>query len=61
VEDPDHSFDFSGLRLDWCRLQSYISATGPAAGGKGSASQFDLYKANGMARSGRGPMLKFSK
>jgi len=26
VEDPDHVFDFRGLRLDWCRLQSYLSA-----------------------------------
>ncbi len=25
VEDPDHVFDFRGLRLDWTRLQSYIS------------------------------------
>lgn len=49
VEDPDHTFDFSALRLDWTRLQSYISASGPAAGGKGSASQFDLYKATGMS------------
>ena len=25
VEDPDHMFDFRGLRMDWTRLQSYIS------------------------------------
>ncbi|XP_040573731.1 membrane-associated protein Hem [Lepeophtheirus salmonis] len=28
VEDPDHVFDFRGLRLDWCRLQSYTSSAG---------------------------------
>ena len=26
VEDPDHVFDFRGLRLDWSRLQSYLSS-----------------------------------
>ena len=26
VEDPDYVFDFRALRLDWCRLQSYLSA-----------------------------------
>lgn len=26
VEDPDHVFDFRGLRLDWARLQSYLSS-----------------------------------
>ena len=26
VEDPDHVFDFRSLRLDWTRLQSYLSA-----------------------------------
>ena len=26
VEDPDHVFDFMGLRLDWGRLQSYLSS-----------------------------------
>ena len=30
VQDPDHVFDFRGLRLDWSRLQSYLSS------GKGS-------------------------
>jgi hypothetical protein len=29
-QDPDHVFDFRGLRLDWARLQSYLSS------GKGS-------------------------
>ena len=26
IEDPDHVFDFMGLRLDWARLQSYLSS-----------------------------------
>ena len=26
VDDPDHSFDFLGLRMDWARLQAYISS-----------------------------------
>ena len=26
VEDPDYVFDFRSMRLDWCRLQSYLSA-----------------------------------
>ena len=26
VEDPDHVFDFRSLRLDWARLQSYLSS-----------------------------------
>ena len=26
VEDPENNFDFSGLRLDWARLQSYVSS-----------------------------------
>lgn len=26
VEDPDHVFDFRALRLDWFRLQSYLSS-----------------------------------
>ena len=26
VEDPDHVFDFRALRLDWTRLQSYLSS-----------------------------------
>lgn len=36
VEDPDHVFDFRGLRLDWTRLQSYISC--------GKGSQLDAFK-----------------
>lgn len=38
VEDPDHIFDFRGLRLDWTRLQSYIAC------GKGN-SQLESFKA----------------
>jgi len=30
-------------------LQSYIAASGPAAGAKGTASQFEIYKETGMA------------
>ena len=26
VDDPDHQFDFLGLRMDWARLQAYISS-----------------------------------
>ena len=26
VDDPEHSFDFLGLRMDWARLQAYISS-----------------------------------
>ena len=26
VEDPELNFDFGGLRLDWARLQSYVSS-----------------------------------
>ena len=26
VDDPDHHFDFLGLRMDWSRLQAYISS-----------------------------------
>ena len=38
VEDADHIFDFRGLRLDWTRLQSYISC------GKSSAPQLESFK-----------------
>ena len=42
VEDPEHTFDFRGLRLDWTRLQSYISY----GGGK---SKLDEFKTSGGA------------
>ena len=42
VEDPEHTFDFRGLRLDWTRLQSYISF----GGGK---SKLDEFKSSGGA------------
>lgn len=42
VEDPEHTFDFRGLRLDWTRLQSYISY----GGGK---SKLDEFKSSGGA------------
>eukprot|EP00094_Tigriopus_californicus_P005705 TCALIF_05499-PA protein Name:"Similar to Hem Membrane-associated protein Hem (Drosophila melanogaster)" AED:0.06 eAED:0.06 QI:71/0.83/0.85/1/0.83/0.85/7/245/1120 len=38
VEDPDHIFDFRGLRLDWMRLQSYV------AHGKNSANFLETFK-----------------
>ena len=34
VEDPEMSFDFGGLRLDWARLQSYVSSAQVGKPGK---------------------------
>ena len=45
VEDPEMNFDFSGLRLDWCRLQSYVSN---AQVGK-PGLLLDAFKATGIA------------
>ena len=39
------NFDFSGLRLDWCRLQSYVSN---AQVGK-PGLLLDAFKATGIA------------
>ncbi len=38
VEDAEHVFDFRGLRLDWTRLQSYVSC------GKASVNQLESFK-----------------
>lgn len=38
VEDPDHVFNFRGLRLDWTRLQSYV------AGGPQSREMLSSFK-----------------
>ncbi len=47
VEDPEHVFDFRGLRLDWTRLQTYIScrgaSTAPVAGGK-ATGQLEAFR-----------------
>ncbi len=44
VEDPDHVFDFRGLRLDWTRLQTYISCRqGGGAGGK-AGGQLEAFR-----------------
>lgn len=43
VEDPEHTFDFRGLRLDWTRLQSYVSCGG------GSNGKLDEFKSSGAA------------
>ena len=40
VEDPEHTFDFRGLRLDWTRLQSYLSCGG-------AKSKLDEFKTTG--------------
>ena len=45
VEDPDSNFDFSGLRLDWARLQSYISSAQVAKPGL----FLDAFKSTGIA------------
>ncbi len=45
VEDPDAVFDFAGLRLDWARLQSYVSSTQVNKPGL----LLDAFKAAGIA------------
>ena len=42
VEDPEHTFDFRGLRLDWTRLQSYLSCGG-------AKSKLDEFKTTGQS------------
>ncbi len=42
VEDPDHVFDFRGLRLDWTRLQTYISCRGASTVGAGGKATGQL-------------------
>merc|ERR1719412_3421356 len=46
VEDPENNFDFSGLRLDWARLQSYISSAQVA---KQPGLLLDAFKQTGIA------------
>ena len=45
VEDPESNFDFSGLRLDWARLQSYVSSAQVAKPGL----LLDAFKQSGIA------------
>ena len=45
VEDPENNFDFSGLRLDWARLQSYVSSAQVSKPGL----LLDSFKATGIA------------